>query len=337
MAPAERYGYAVSRLRAMSGRLLEEAVLQRILECEDLDSALKVLGETVYSGWLMELKGSSEFDKAIEAELLHVYSEVQKFVPDGRLVQLCRIPYDFHNVKVLLKSSILVREGGERRFDLLTRLGNISADDLIMAMESEDYRLLPFGLHGLIPKCFAMWEQTKDILEVEKALDSGLFTAMRNIAADCGIDSAVFWVRGKIDAENIRNLLRMKRMDMEAGTAAGFLHEGGFISREKLLSILSEPVESWPRVLSFTDAAKTFSRVQDAGDLNTLLVDMEKVLDEYIAGMVEKSKYDAFAPENVISFLWRKELEAKNVRIALVSVSNDTDRSMARGLLRHAG
>ena len=58
MAPAERYGYAVSRLRAMSGRLLEEAVLQRILECEDLDSALKVLGETVYSGWLMELKGS---------------------------------------------------------------------------------------------------------------------------------------------------------------------------------------------------------------------------------------------------------------------------------------
>ena len=138
MAPAEGYGYAVSRLRAMSGRLLEEAVLQRILECEDLDSALKVLGETVYSGWLMELKGSSEFDKAIEAELLHVYSEVQKFVPDDRLVQLCRLPYDFHNVKVLMKSAILVRDGGERRFDLLTRLGNISTDDLIMAIEIED-------------------------------------------------------------------------------------------------------------------------------------------------------------------------------------------------------
>ena len=65
MAPAERYGYAVARLRAMSGRLLEEALLQRILESEDLDSALKVLSETVYSSWLMELKGSGEFDRAI--------------------------------------------------------------------------------------------------------------------------------------------------------------------------------------------------------------------------------------------------------------------------------
>ncbi len=222
MAPAERYGYAVARLRAMSGRLLEEALLQRILESEDLDSALKVLGETVYSSWLMELKGNGEFDRAIEAELLHVYGEVQKFVPDPALVHLCRLPYDFHNVKVLLKSALLVREGGERRFDLLTSLGNIPSDDLIMAMESEDFRLLPFGLHLLVPHCFSVWEQTKDILEVEKLLDEGLFAAMRKTASATGIEAASLWVRGKIDAENVRNLLRMKRMDMETGSAALF-------------------------------------------------------------------------------------------------------------------
>ena len=337
MAPAERYGYAVARLRAMSGRLLEEALLQRILESEDLDSALKVLGETVYSSWLMELKGNGEFDRAIEAELLHVYGEVQKFVPDPALVHLCRLPYDFHNVKVLLKSALLVREGGERRFDLLTSLGNIPSDDLIMAMESEDFRLLPFGLHLLVPQCFSVWEQTKDILEVEKLLDEGLFAAMRKTASATGIEAASLWVRGKIDAENVRNLLRMKRMDMETGSAAGFLHDGGLISREKLLSLYAEPVEGWGRILSFSDVSKTFSHVQDANDLNSLVVEMEKVLDEYTAAIVESSKYQAFAPENVISFLWKKELEAKNIRIALVSVSNDTDRTLARGLFRHVG
>lgn len=337
MAPAERYGYAVARLRAMSGRLLEEALLQRILESEDLDSALKVLGETVYSSWLMELKGNGEFDRAIEAELLHVYGEVQKFVPDPALVHLCRLPYDFHNVKVLLKSALLVREGGERRFDLLTSLGNIPSDDLIMSMESEDFRLLPFGLHLLVPHCFSVWEQTKDILEVEKLLDEGLFAAMRKTASATGIEAASLWVRGKIDAENVRNLLRMKRMDMETGSAAGFLHDGGLISREKLLSLYAEPVEGWGRILSFSDVSKTFSHVQDANDLNSLVVEMEKVLDEYTAAIVESSKYQAFAPENVISFLWKKELEAKNIRIALVSVSNDTDRTLARGLFRHVG
>jgi V/A-type H+-transporting ATPase subunit C len=321
----------------MSGRLLEEALLQRILESEDLDSALKVLNETVYSSWLMELKGNSEFDRAIEAELLHVYGEVQKFVPDPALVQLCRLPYDFHNVKVLMKSALLVREGGERRFDLLTHLGNVPVDELIMATESEDYRLLPFGLHLLIPHCYSIWEQTKDILEVEKLLDDGLFDSMRKAAAQTGIVTASLWVRGKIDAENVRNLLRMKRMDFETAAAAGFLHDGGLISREKLLSLLSEPVESWGRILSFTDVSKTFSHVQDASDLNSLVVEMEKVLDEYVANIVESAKYQAFAPENVISFLWKKEMEAKNIRIALVSVSNDTDRTLARGLFRHVG
>lgn len=335
MAPAEQYGYAVARLRAMSGRLIEESLLQRILDSEDLDGALKILGETAYAPWLLELKRSGDFDAAIEAELLHVYNEVQKFIPDPALVSICRMPYDFHNVKVLIKSNLLVREGGERRFDLLTSLGNIPVDDLIMAMEGEDYRLLPFGLHLLIPHAFSVWEQTKDVLEIEKILDSGLFSAMSKSAAETGIEAVVKWVRGRIDAENVRSLVRMKRMDMETGACVAFLHEGGLISREKLISLLSEPVESWGKLLSFADTAAIFNRAQDSTDLNNLVVEMGKVVDEFVASLVEESKYDAFAPEYVLSFLWKKEMEAKNIRIALVSVSNNTDKTLTRGLFRH--
>ncbi len=332
-----QYGYAVARLRAMSGNLVEDSVLQRILESEDLEGAFKVLGETVYSAWLVELKGSGDFDHVIESELVSVYDEVQRFVPDVRLVQLFRLPYDFHNVKVLLKSAVLLREGGERRFDLLTSLGNIPSDDLIMAMESEDFRLLSFGLHTIVPAAFALWEQTRDILEVEKILDIALFAAMKKLAVESGVEGALLWVRGKIDGENIRNLLRLKRMETDTSTAAGFLHEGGFLSRERLLSLLSEPVESWPKAIAFADVARAFSEIQDVSDLSALLVEMERIIDDYVAYMLEKAKYKAFAPENILAFLWKKELEAKNIRIALVSVANNTDRTLAKGLFRHAG
>jgi len=337
LAPAEQYGYAVARLRAMSGRLLEEALLLRILECEDLESAVKILGETVYSGWLMELKSAGEFDRAIEAELLHVFDEVHKFVPDPALVELCRLAYDFHNVKVLLKGALLLREGGQRRFDLLTKLGNIPTDDLITAMETEDYRLLPFGLHRLVPRCFSVWEQSKDVLEIEKLLDEGLFAAMKLKAAESGIDSAVLWVRARIDGENVRSLLRLKRMNVDTAAAAGYLHAGGHISKEKLLSLFSEPAESWGKLLAFAGVSSVLAGVHDGQDLSGAVAGLEKVLDEYVAGVLESSKYDAFAPGNVMSFLWRKELETKNLRIALVSVSNNTDRTLARGLFRHVG
>ncbi|WP_286954466.1 V-type ATPase subunit, partial [Aminobacterium sp. UBA5277] len=65
MATVEQYGYTVARLRAMESRLLDDSVLQRLIDCEDLESAMKVLGETVYSSWLVELKSNTEFDKAI--------------------------------------------------------------------------------------------------------------------------------------------------------------------------------------------------------------------------------------------------------------------------------
>ncbi len=335
MPPAEQYGYSVARLRAMSGRLLEESLIQRVLESDDLETAVKVLGETSYVQWLGEQKGTLDFDRVIENELVHGYDEVQKFVPDARLVQICRLPYDFHNVKVLLKSLILAKEGGERRFDLLTPLGNIDRDVLITAMETEEYRLLPFGLHRAVPEALALWEQTKDALVMEKSLDRALFEAMGNLARETNIEAAVQWVRGRIDAENIRNLLRLKRLDIDPSDVGSFLHAGGLISKEKLLSLLPEPVESWGRSLSFSEVGDAFSHVEDSSDLSTLVVRMERLLDEYIFSVLEESKFGAFEPGYVLSFLWKKEMEAKNLRIAMVSVANDTDRSMAKGLLRH--
>lgn len=335
MSSAEQYGYSVSRLRAMSGLLLEDSLIQRILESENLDAALKTLGETSYAHWIGEQKGSLDFDRVIEQELLYVYREVGSFLPDPGLVQLCRLPYDFHNVKVLLKSMILVREGGERRFDLLTPLGNIDGDTLIMAVETEEYRLLPFGLHSIVPAALSLWEQTKDILAVEKMLDTNLFEGMRTIACSTGIEAAEQWVSGRIDAENLRNLLRLKRVGMDLSEVPSFLHDGGFISKEKLLSLVAEPVESWSRTLSFSDAGSAFSRLDDFSDFSALIVTMERLLDEYVCSILERTKYEAFEPGYILLFLWKKEMEAKNLRIALVSVANDTNRSAAKELLRH--
>ena len=137
MAPKERYGYAVARLRALENRLLDESVLQRMIDCDTLEAALKVLGETPYSAWLMELKSPLEFDRAIEAELHHSYTEIETFVPDGELVGLLRLVYDVHNVKTLLKSQFLTVRGEKRRLDLLTSLGTIDTDRLILAIEGE--------------------------------------------------------------------------------------------------------------------------------------------------------------------------------------------------------
>lgn len=335
MAQAERYGYTVARLRAMGHRLLDPGVFQRMLDAEDLQGALKILNETCYASWLVEMKGEGAFDEAIEAELRYVYREIEQFVPDKAFVTLCKMPYDFHNIKVLLKSSFLQKSGGSRRWDLLTQLGNFTPEFLIEALESEDYRLLPYGLRTAIPHCLAQWEQSHDILEIERQLDDLLFTQMAALAQTLDQKGAVHWVMGRIDAENIRNLLRLRRTQVEVSRVAGFLHGGGIISVERLIALLGEPLESWGRLLAYTDLTGALSGLQEVSDFDTLIVEVEKALDEYVLRVVEDARFSSTAPENVLFYLWSKEMEAKNVRIILVGKASGADRDVLRGLLRH--
>ncbi len=337
MAPAERYGYSVARLRAMENRLLDDALFQRLIESDGLDSAIKVLGETVYAPWLMEMKSNEDFDSALGSELNHVYSEVSRFAPDEELVQICRLPYDFHNVKVLIKSSILSKQGGERRFDLLTALGNIETDSLVMAVESEEYRLLPYGLNRVVPQALSLWEQNRDMVEVECLLDSALFEAMWKMVKALSMPDVEMWFKRKLDAENIRTLIRLHRIGADSSYSSKFLHPGGWISVDRMIAVLSEPLESWGRLLSFSDAGSVFDLVQDSSDLDSLLMVFDTILDNYVTRTLDGAKYGASDPRNFLRHLWMKEMEVKNLRVILVSLTNGSEKERVRRLIRNVG
>jgi len=334
MAPKERYGYAVARLRALENRLLDESLLQRMIDSDTIEAAVKVLGETSYSAWLMELKSPLEFDKAIEAELLHCYTEVETFIPDAGLSRLLRLVYDVHNVKTLLKSQFLTPAGEKRRFDLLTPLGSIDTDALVLAIEGEDYWELPCGFNEAVPAAIALWEQTHNALAVEKTIDNAYFKALLDAAQRLDMKQVTRWVRCRIDGENLKTLLRLSRISSEHTSAVSYLHEGGNLPVNRLTPLLAEPPSSWGRLLSFADIGVLLLPFAEDGDFNSQLVRYERDLDNYITHVASVSKYSAFDPCNVVRYLWLKEIEAKNLRVILVSVANGADRESIRGVLR---
>lgn len=336
MAQSERYGYAVSRLRAMESRFIESSLIQRMLDSDDLSGALKVLGETGYVQWMADSGGEGHFDRIVEAELEYVLSEAQHFVPDMQLVDLYRLPYDFHNVKVILKSLFRKTSGEARRWDLLSSLGTVPPDDLITSIESEDYRMLPFGLASVVPACLALWDQSGTLPEIERRIDAQLFRTMMAFAREVPSKGISEWISARIDSENVRNLGRLKRTGTDLSKIRFFLHDEGHISVDHLLSIYSEPFEFWSRALAFTAVGPTLVSLSAKGsDLGFLLVEMEKMLDDYVSSAIQAYRYSTFAPENVLRYLWMKEMETKNVRILLVGKSNGADKELLRGLLRH--
>ncbi|MDR3255429.1 MAG: V-type ATPase subunit [Synergistaceae bacterium] len=335
MSRSEDYGYAVARIRAMERLLLDAGQFQRLLEADDMGGALKILGETAYGRNLPDTGADERYDAALEAELLSVCQELRAFVPDKTLVDLCRIQYDFHNVKVLLKSLFNVKSGGKKRWDLLTGLGTIPTDDLIANIESEDYQLLPWGLPSLITACLANWEQARDIVEVERLLDGGMFAAILRVSREMDEPGVTKWVKARIDSENIRNLLRLKRFGIDAARALTFLHAGGTVGPEALIALLPEPFDGWARAISHADIGAAIAGVQDEGDFDTLIVSLEKALDDYCRDVISNARYSQNAPENILAYLWGKEMEIKNIRTVLVSKGGGGDREATRRMLRH--
>lgn len=334
MAPKERYGYTVARLRALENRLLDESVFQRMIDSDSLETAVKILGETSYSAWIMELKSPREFDKAIEAELKHAYRDIESFTPDKELVSLLRLVYDIHNVKTLVKGQILAEKGDKRRLDLLTSLGNIDTDRLILAIEGEEYWELPYGLNQAIPAALASWEQNHSALAVEKILDSVYFEALSKVSEKLGMEQVRGWVKSRIDGENLKTLLRLSRIDIDHTDIPTFLHEGGYLPVNRLTPLITEPVENWARLLSFSDIGALLNPFSENDNFNALLVQYERDLDNFISASIASSRYGAFEPGNVVRYLWAKELEAKNLRVILVSVANGMEKDEIRRLLR---
>ena len=335
MSRSEAYGYAVARIRAMEPLLLDAGTLQRMLDADDLGGALKILGETTYARGFSGSGSDERYDTVLEAELYQTYDDLRNFVPDIELINIFRIPYDFHNIKVLIKSSFNARSGGKKRWDLLTSLGTLSTDDITVRFESEEFHMLPWGLSQVIPLCFTQWEQTKDIVEVERLLDDAFFTALFKEAEKLEEPGVLAWIKARIDAENIRNLLRLKRFGFDASRAVTFMHSCGSLSPEVLVQLIPEPFEGWGRVLSFSDIGGAIASIQDDGNFDNLIVNVERTLDDFCQSVVAKAKYSAAAPENVLAYLWGKEMEVKNIRTILVSKSMGSDKDEVRRLLRH--
>ena len=326
------YVYTVARLRGMENHILDTAFFSRLMESSGIDDALKALGETSYSQWI---SGNENFDKAIDSEMLATCKELESFVPDKELIDIFRIPYDFHNVKVLLKGLFKVR-GGEaegRRYDLLSRLGTIDTEELKTAIETEEYGFLPYGLTDLIPQCWQLWDSSKNPQAVELLIDHAMFRAMLNVAEGLKMPAVIHWVKSRIDAENLRSAVRLARIKYDSAKALPFFHEGGTIRPDDMARLLNEPQETWSRLLSHTDIGAVLGGLQDTGDIKASLSDVSKSLDDYLIRVLENAKYSMDAPENVLLYLLTKEAETRNMRVALVCISGGLDREFGRRLL----
>ena len=83
-----------ARIRAMEGRLLNRERMDRMIEARDDAEALKVLSECGYPD-------AAGLDSTLAQARAETFQDMERSVPDPRLVEIFQIKYDYHNAKTL--------------------------------------------------------------------------------------------------------------------------------------------------------------------------------------------------------------------------------------------
>ena len=128
-----------ARVRAMENRLLTRERMDRIIDARDEGEARKVLAECGYP----EAPGAS-----LESVLTQVREQTRKellsAIPDGRLLEIFTLKYDYHNAKTIIKAgavgadpSPLLLGGGRYEPAALLEGGNVLPQTILSARGGE--------------------------------------------------------------------------------------------------------------------------------------------------------------------------------------------------------
>ena len=320
----------IPRLRVLETRLLDKAKIDRMIDGDSANEALKVLQESEYANVMTGVKRAEDYEIILSKELKRVYELMYDASPSKALIDLMSIKYDYHNIKVLLKGIFLQKDFSE----MFISVGKIDIHTLKQSINNNNLGDLPKVMREAIEKAKEAFEANKDPQEIDIILDNAMFTEMKDIAKELNDMFIDKYVKALIDLTNIKTLLRVKKQNKNRDFLQEVIINGGAIDKETIVSFLNDAPENISNKLSFTDYSELiklgiedYTKTGSAGLL-------EKLIDNYIMNMMKEAKFIPFGVEPVLAYIYAKETEIKVVRIIMVGKLNNISGEVIRERLR---
>ena len=325
-----QFTQVIPRLRVLETRLLDKAKIDRMIDGDSANEALKVLQESEYAGVMTGVKRPEDYEMVLARELKRVYELMYDASPVKSLVDIMGIKYDYHNIKVILKGMFLQKDFSH----MLIPVGMIDVQILKHSIENNNLGDLNETMKEGIIKAKEVFEETKDPQVIDIILDNTMFKEMREIAKQIDDKFVDKYVKVTIDSTNIKTLLRVKKQKKDKDFLEEVIIEGGEIDKDTLISMLHDAPENISNKLAFTDYGEIIKLgIEDftkSGSVNEL----ERLVDNYIMNMMKEAKYIPFGVEPLLAYIYAKETEIKIVRIIMVGKLNNISGEVIRERLR---
>ena len=307
------YGHAVGRIRVRENKLLTRQRINRLIEAADLEEQLQILADSQYGEFLEGAKTSEGVEQALENFLAGVYDFLQEICPNKDIVTFLRLKYDFHNLKVLLKT----KYQGESAEHVWSKMGFLDVKTAERVIAEERYDKLPEIYRPAVAKAAADFEEFHDAQEIDITLDQGLYHEWLNLARSIKNDYVEALARSSVDIANLKTFFRAKNLRRKKEFADKAIFAGGFIERKRLVDLFMRPLTELVTALRVSRYGDILSEVVE-GEEKANLALFDKLADNYLLLLAKKAKYIAVGMEPLFGYIFAIENEVTVVRSALL-------------------
>ena len=275
---------------------------------------------------MFDIQQPQEYEKILKRETERVFNLVRELSNDKEIVDILSLKYDYHNLKVLLKGRLANKDFST----LLMDAGTQKIEKLKLKFDIKNYNDLPEEISKAINEVEKDFLENNDSQKIDIIVDKYYYENLLRIAKKINVSVIMDYAQGLIDFQNIITLFRVKKQNRDIKFLENVIHEGGTISKDKIVEAINDSVETiinkFRKEKIGNYLLKGLEEFSEMGRLSGL----EKISQNYLMELNKDSKYIIFGPEPLFTYLVAKEREISAIRMIMVSKINNIEISKIR-------
>lgn len=295
-------------LRSREPKLLSREKAERMLDAATFEDAAKLLSDCGYED--MAQMDAKQIEESLALHRSRIYEELGKFCPDGRVVDIFKLRYDYHNAKVILKAEAM----GQDPKRLLSDSGRIPGAKLLEIYNEDKGILLPEKLAAAMEEAKGVLARTGNPQLADFVLDKAYFAELQALAEAMENPFIKAYVRLLIDSSNLRSLVRTLRMGKSQDFLTEVLVPGGNVGVERLAA--SGDKDSLAALYAHTPLEKAGvlgAECLGGGSMTAFELACDNAVNAYLRG----AKLISYGSEPVIAYMAAVEGEITAIRMIL--------------------
>lgn len=323
------YLFSTARVRSVEKNMLTRERAEKMIDAKTIEDALRVLDDIDY-GYGSESVNPNNYEKLLLDEHKKVYDFIISIAPELEYFSMFFLPYDYHNLKVIMKAEYLDTDAS----DILVDTGSIDLKILKYSVKERNFSELTEDMGNALAEIIETFPKTKDPQLIDIILDKYCYNEMLSSAVKTKSSFIIDYVRMQIDAINLKTYVRLKKMNKSWDFFSKVFLHGGKIDEQVFIRNYDEPFDKFADQLAVYDFKEIFLEGTEALKESGLFTTMEKLLDNRLMQHVRNAKYIPYGIEPLAGYVMAKDNEIKIARIILAGKLAEISPELIRERLR---